>query len=101
MTQESTVDGQKIDHVSIHQRILHDIEQRILAGTWPPGHRIPYEYELAAEYGCSRMTVNKVMSALSSRGLILRRRRAGTVVAAPQMEQSVLEIRDFAREAAH
>ena len=32
-----------------------------------------------AEYGCSRMTVNKALSALAATGLIARRRRAGSV----------------------
>lgn len=84
----------------MHQRILRDVEDRILSGAWAPGHRIPYEHELTAIYGCSRMTVNKVMSELSARGLINRRRRAGSFVAAPENEQSVLEIHDFAEEAA-
>jgi GntR family histidine utilization transcriptional repressor len=84
---------------SIHQRILRDVEDRILSGEWPPGHRIPYEHELMVKYGCSRMTVNKVMSALAARGLITRRRRAGSFVAAPEIEQSVLDIHDFAAEA--
>lgn len=84
---------------SIHQRILRDMEDRILSGDWAPGHRIPYEHELMVEYRCSRMTVNKVMSELAARGLITRRRRAGSFVAAPEIEQSVLDIHDFAAEA--
>jgi GntR family histidine utilization transcriptional repressor len=84
---------------SIHQRILRDVEDRIVSGEWPPGHRIPYEHELMVEFGCSRMTVNKVMSELSARGLITRRRRAGSFVAAPEIEQSILDIHDFAAEA--
>jgi GntR family histidine utilization transcriptional repressor len=85
---------------SMHQRILRDVEDRILSGDWAPGHRVPYEHELTAIYGCSRMTVNKVMSELSARGLINRRRRAGSFVAQPENEQSVLDIHDFAAEAA-
>jgi GntR family histidine utilization transcriptional repressor len=84
---------------SIHQRILRDVEDHILSGKWAPGHRIPYEHELMVEYDCSRMTVNKVMSELAARGLITRRRRAGSFVAAPEIEQSVLDIHDFAAEA--
>ena len=49
----------------LHQRIRDDIEARIMSGDWPPGHRIPFEHELMAEYGCSRMTVNKVLSTLA------------------------------------
>lgn len=84
----------------LHQRIRDDIEARIMSGEWPPGHRIPFEHELMAEYGCSRMTVNKVLSALASNGLITRRRRAGSVVAEPSTERAVLEIQDFALDAA-
>ena len=71
-----------------------------MSGEWPPGHRIPFEHELMAEYGCSRMTVNKVLSTLAANGLITRRRRAGSVVAEPSTERAVLEIQDFALEAA-
>jgi GntR family transcriptional regulator, histidine utilization repressor len=88
------------DQRSLHQRIRGDIEARIMSGAWPPGHRVPFEHELMAEYGCSRMTVNKVLSALAANGLITRRRRAGSVVAVPSTERAVLEIQDFALEAA-
>ena len=84
----------------LHRRIREDIEGRIMSGEWPPGHRVPFEHELMAQYGCSRMTVNKVLSALAANGLITRRRRAGSVVAAPSTERAVLEIQDFALEAA-
>ncbi|MBW8787882.1 MAG: GntR family transcriptional regulator, partial [Rhizobium leguminosarum] len=42
---------------TLHQRILSDIEGRIVSGDWPPGHRIPFEVDLATQYDCSRMTV--------------------------------------------
>jgi GntR family histidine utilization transcriptional repressor len=84
----------------LHQRIRDDIEGRIMSGEWPPGHRIPFEHELMAQYGCSRMTVSKVLSTLAANGLITRRRRTGSVVAVPSTERAVLEIQDFALEAA-
>ena len=84
----------------LHQRIRDDIEARIMSGEWAPGYRIPFEHELMAEYGCSRMTVNKVLSTLAANGLITRRRRAGSVVAEPSNQQAVLQIQDFALEAA-
>jgi GntR family histidine utilization transcriptional repressor len=83
----------------LHQRIRDDLEARIMSGQWQPGHRIPFEHELMAEYGCSRMTVNKVLSTLAVNGLITRRRRAGSVVAEPSTQRAVLEIQDFARDA--
>lgn len=83
---------------SLHQRILGDIEGRILSGEWPPGHRIPFEMELAAQYACSRMTVNKALSQLAKAGLIERRKRSGSFVTQPHAQSAVLEIRDIKAE---
>lgn len=83
---------------SLHQRILSDIEGRILSGAWPPGHRIPFEMELAAQYDCSRMTVNKALSQLAKSGLIERRKRSGSFVTQPHAQSAVLEIRDIKAE---
>ncbi|MGO4842794.1 GntR family transcriptional regulator, partial [Rhizobiaceae sp. 2RAB30] len=80
---------------SLHQRILNDIRDRILSGEWPPGFRIPFEHELTAEYGCSRMTVNKALSQLAKAGLIERRRRSGSFVTRPRSQAAVLEIHDI------
>ncbi|CAN7637382.1 UTRA domain-containing protein [Rhizobium rhizogenes] len=85
--------------VSIHQRIFRDIETRIMSGDWQPGQRIPVEHELAAEYRCSRMTVNKALSALAERGMIVRRRKAGSFVATQQIDRTVMDIQDISTEA--
>jgi GntR family transcriptional regulator, histidine utilization repressor len=85
---------------SLHRRILADIEARILSGDWPPGHRIPFEHELTTQYGCSRMTVSKVLTQLARAGLVARRRRAGTFVTRPHSQAAVLEIHDIKAEAA-
>jgi GntR family histidine utilization transcriptional repressor len=84
--------------LSLHQRILGDIEGKILSGTWPPGHRIPFEMELVEHYGCSRMTVNKALSQLAKAGLIERRKKSGSFVTRPQAQSAVLEIRDIRDE---
>ena len=83
---------------SLHQRILGDIEGRIISGEWPPGHRIPFEMELAEAYSCSRMTVNKALSQLAKNGLIERRKKSGSFVMRPQAQSAVLEIRDIKAE---
>ncbi|MBN8998033.1 MAG: UTRA domain-containing protein [Rhizobiales bacterium] len=86
---------------SLSETIQRDIEAKIMSGEWAPGNRIPNEVEFMAQYDCSRMTVNRVLSRLSERGLIVRRRKAGSFVAAPRHDSAMfLEIRDFAREAA-
>ena len=84
--------------VALYQRIRNDIEGRIFSGEWPPGHRVPFEHELMDSYSCSRMTVNKVLSALATVGLVERRRRAGSFVSRPKVHSAVLQIPDLKAE---
>ncbi|SCW74465.1 transcriptional regulator, GntR family [Sphingobium faniae] len=85
---------------ALHSRIRQDIETRIMSGEWRPGHRIPYEHEWMALYGCSRMTVNKALRSLVQSGLLESRKRAGTFVAAPRFHRAALEIPDIRAEVA-
>jgi len=80
---------------TLHQRIRSEIEDLIRSGVWAPGRKVPSEAELMAQFGCSRMTVNKAMSALAAEGLIVRRRRAGSFVARPRVHSTVLDIPDI------
>ncbi len=82
----------------LHLKISADLAANIRSGTWPPGHRIPFEHELTARYGCARATVSKAVEALAAAGLVDRRRRAGTFVAQPRVEAAVLEIADIRAE---
>ncbi|MFN7106923.1 MAG: histidine utilization repressor [Brevundimonas sp.] len=84
--------------MSLHRRIYADLEGRILSGDLSPGDRIPFEHELTELYDCSRMTVSKAISELAGRGLVTRRRRAGTFVAQPKAHAAVLAIPDLRAE---
>jgi GntR family histidine utilization transcriptional repressor len=84
--------------MNLSERIRSELEARILSGEWKPGHPIPAEHALMAEYRCARMTVNKAIAGMAAAGLVTRRRRAGTVVAAPVAERAVMEIADLAEE---
>jgi GntR family histidine utilization transcriptional repressor len=84
--------------IPLHRRILDDVEANIMSGAWPPGHRIPSEQDLAVRYGCSRMTMNKVLTGLVTTGLIERRRKAGSFVRQPRSQSAVLEIKDIRAE---
>jgi GntR family histidine utilization transcriptional repressor len=88
----------KVPAQPIYVSIKKTIERAIMSGKWPPGYRVPSEHELMAQYKCSRMTVNKALSKVAADGLIVRRRRSGTVVASPAIEEAVLEIHDIAKE---
>nr|WP_206679045.1 histidine utilization repressor [Caulobacter sp. RHG1] len=80
------------------RRIRSEISDHILSGDWPPGYRIPFEHELTAQYGCSRMTVSRALGALAETGLIERRRKLGTFVARPRTHSLVLDVPDIAAE---
>lgn len=82
----------------LHRRIYAALEGRILSGELRPGDRLPSEHELCADYACARMTANRALSELAGRGLVVRRRRAGTFVAAPRAQSAVLAIPDLEAE---
>lgn len=84
--------------MSLHKRILQDLEGNIVSGRWPPGYRIPFEHELTEQYQCSRMTVNKAVMQLVRSGLVQRRRKSGTYVSIPKGQSAVLEIQDIGLE---
>ena len=84
----------------LHERIRSQLEARILSGKLQPGDRLPVEHDLMRHYACSRMTVNKAISRLAQAGLVQRRRKAGTFVAAPRAHSMVLAIPDLASEVA-
>jgi GntR family histidine utilization transcriptional repressor len=83
---------------TLYQRIRGEIEELIRSGAWTPGRKVPSEIELMSQFDCSRMTVNKAMSALAKEGLIVRRRRAGSFVARPRVHSTVLDIPDIQAE---
>ncbi|ARS29350.1 UTRA domain-containing protein [Sphingomonas sp. KC8] len=86
------------EQTPLHRRIRRDIETQIMAGVLKPGDRIPFEHELMRQYECSRMTVNKALSALAATGLIGRQRGAGSVVAQPRIHMAALAIPDIQEE---
>ena len=81
-----------------YAEIRTDFETRIRSGEWAPGHRIASEHVLMEQYRCSRMTVHKALAALAATGLITRKRRSGSFVAAPSTEETVLDIHDIEAE---
>jgi len=88
----------KTEPKSLHLRILNDVQGRIVSGEWAPGFRIPFETDMAKEYGCSRMTVNKALTQLTRAGLLERNRKSGTFVKAPQSLSAALEITNIRDE---
>jgi len=74
------------------QSVQQEVRRRIHAREWKPGELIPNEADLAAEFGCARTTVNRALRSLAEAGLLDRRRKAGTRVAAAPVAKATLEI---------
>lgn len=74
------------------QSVQEEVRRRIHAREWPPGELIPNEADLALEFGCARATVNRALRSLADSGLLDRRRKAGTRVAALPVAKATLDI---------
>ena len=74
------------------QEVRAEVRRRINSGLWKPGERIPNEAELAEEFGCARVTVNRALRDLAGQGFLERRRRRGTFVPAAPVRRAVLDI---------
>jgi DNA-binding GntR family transcriptional regulator len=62
--------------------IARDLRQAIAEGRYPVGAQLPTEHELCGQLGVSRFTIREAIRVLSTAGLVRRKPRAGTIVAA-------------------
>jgi len=65
-----------------YERIAQALEARIASGSVAVGEALPTEAALCKKYAVSRYTAREALRTLRDAGLITRRRRAGTTVAA-------------------
>ena len=63
-------------------RIAGNLRRAIADGRYPVGAQLPTEHELCRQLGVSRFTVREAIRVLAASGLVRRKPRAGTVVAA-------------------
>jgi GntR family histidine utilization transcriptional repressor len=75
-----------------HKDIRAVLLARIMNGVWRPGDALPSDQELAADFGCARLTVARAMNTLAEAGLVQRRRKAGTRVNKRQSRDFVIGI---------
>lgn len=64
-------------YLGVKRRIL----ERLAAGEWKPGDRLPTEPELAARFGVAISTVRAGLADLSSAGIVVKRQGKGNFVA--------------------
>lgn len=80
------------------ESIVSYARQKIEAGRWRPGDRVPSENEFSIQFSVSRMTARRALDQLALDGLIVRRRGAGSFIANNGVRSSFLVIRNIAEE---
>lgn len=71
----------------LHSQISDPLATLILDGTLPPGTRLEDEVSMAQRLKVSRPTARQALQRLADRGLVSRRRGAGTVVTSPHVRR--------------
>ncbi|CAN5379264.1 histidine utilization repressor [soil metagenome] len=84
----------------LYAKVKTHIVQKIQAGDWAPGARVPSENELVEHFGISRMTANRALRELTSDGLLSRVPGVGTFVKVQPPRSSLVELRNIAEEIA-
>jgi len=80
---------------ALYEKVKRHVVERIQAGEWVSGARVPSENELVQSLGVSRMTVHRALRELSSQGLLARVQGVGTFVAPAHAKSELLEVRDI------
>jgi GntR family transcriptional regulator len=68
------------ESLKLHELVRKRISEAIIEGRWRAGEVLPSEVALANDFGVSVGTVRKALSTLTSEGVLMRRRKTGTVV---------------------
>ena len=82
----------KKERLPVYQNIKNEMREWIQTGIWKQGGLIPVEVALAKEFGCARATVCRVLRELAQKGILERRRKAGTRVVMPVGRSANFEI---------
>jgi GntR family transcriptional regulator, histidine utilization repressor len=83
-----------------YARVKQHLKDALAGGRFPPGALMPSEAELVAQFGVSRMTVNRALRELQADGLVDRVQGVGTFAAPLHRVSSTLTIRDLHEEIA-
>jgi GntR family histidine utilization transcriptional repressor len=83
-----------------YARVKDYVLGQIQNGAWVEGEMIPSESRLSAQFGLSRMTINRALRELTADQILHRVQGMGTYVAMHKYQSTVVEIRSLAREIA-
>jgi GntR family transcriptional regulator len=75
--------------VPLYEHVKRRISEAILMGLWQPGTLLPGEIALAGQYGVAVGTVRRALADLTADGMLMRRRKTGTVVTGRSPQHSL------------
>lgn len=78
-----------------YTRVKHFLKTGLSKNRWRPGELMPSEAALVAQFGVSRMTVNRAMRELQAEGMVERMQGVGSFAAQLHRISSTLTIRDL------
>ena len=84
--------------VALFRQVKDHIARKIQDGSLRAGDRVPSEHELVAQFGMSRMTVNRALRELVDQGRIVRVAGVGSFVAEQKPQSTLLQIVNLASE---
>jgi len=71
---------------SLSDQLEAYLQQRVLRGEWPAGHKLPSESELGKQFKASRTVVREAIRRLQGRGLLETVNGSGSYVSAGRLE---------------
>ncbi|WP_270228011.1 GntR family transcriptional regulator, LSA1692 subfamily [Lactococcus garvieae] len=80
--------------------VSEEIEKRIEQGTYVSAQKLPSEYDLALEFGVSRLTVRKAMEDLMTKQIVIKKKGKGTyVIEQPKIQSGGMGLKSFTEAA--
>jgi len=78
--------------IPLYRQLADILTEQIRSGDYPVGSRIPSEIHLAKKFGIGRPTARQATDTLVRKGMLVRRRGAGTFVQATQREVDLFSL---------
>src|SRR6185312_6680417 len=75
----------------LYMLVIDRIKEQAANEVWPPGTRLPSEFELAKMFGVSRATLREALRVLEEEGAVVRRHGIGTFIAERSVVQAGIE----------
>ena len=70
--------------MALFEKIAHEIENRIGSGRYKPGEKIPSIRQMAADFGCNKLTVQKAFKKLNRSGFLENIVGSGSFIRYPE-----------------